>query len=147
MSKLVPLTVDQFLSLVVFAQEIHKQKDEPIPSFHHSKINELESCLKTPFGGFGGRLFYKGLIPKASMLFYLLARNHVMGNGNKRLACLSLSFFCFINNKHLFLPDNIFYDLAKYAVLAKEDDKDETIRKIEKTIRKYIKPLQKPQKS
>ncbi|QQG42451.1 MAG: Fic family protein [Candidatus Giovannonibacteria bacterium] len=44
----------------------------------------LESCLATPFHSFGGKSAYKGLIGKASMLFYLLVKNHPFQNGNKR---------------------------------------------------------------
>ncbi|HTB51500.1 MAG TPA: Fic family protein [Ferruginibacter sp.] len=143
MSRIRPVTVDEYLQIIEIAKEIHAQKAEPIPSFHNSKKHELESCLQTPFTGFGGKLFYKGFIHKASMLFYLLARNHVMANGNKRLACLCLSYFCFINNRFLVIPENVFYDLAKETVLASEEDKDTTILKIEKTVLKYITVLPK----
>src|ERR1044071_4851799 len=115
-----PLTVTEFLVVLEFAKKIHAEKEEPIPSFHESKINELESCLQTPFQSFGGISLYKGLVNKASMLFYLLARNHVLSNGNKRMACLCMSFFCFKNGYHLLIPEQVLYHLAKYTVMAKE---------------------------
>lgn len=72
------------------------------------------------------------------MLFYLFARNHILVNGNKRLACLCLSFFCFKQGHQLLIPDDIFYKLAKDTVLADEVNKKKTIRMIEKVIRKYL---------
>ncbi len=133
-----PLTVFEYLQLLDYAKNKHVERDEPIPSFQQSKINELESCLQTPFQGFGGVLFYKGFIKKACMLFYLLSRNHVLTNGNKRLACLCLSYFCYRNGYILFIPEFIFYRLAKETVLADENNKEKTIKAIEKTIKQYL---------
>lgn len=136
--RIVPVTISEYLEILELAQEIHKEKDEPIPSFQASKSNELDSCLKTPFTSYMGVLLYKGFIRKASMLFYLLCRNHVLVNGNKRLACLCLSWFCYKNHHNLEIPQDEFYNLAKETVLASEDDKAKTLKKIEKAILKYL---------
>jgi len=50
--------------------------DEPIPNFGTRFPNALESCLKTPFAKFSRKDLYRGLINKASILFYLLTKNH-----------------------------------------------------------------------
>lgn len=122
---------------------MHKSREEPIPQFQNSKLPELESCLCTPFQGFQGFLFYRGLVHKASMLFYLLARNHVLSNGNKRLACLCTSFFCHLNGYDIFIPEVEFYNLAKEVVVANENDKEKTIKKIEKVINRYKEKIKK----
>lgn len=45
--------------------------NEPVPDFSSQFPGKLESCLAVPFQSFSGKLFFKGLIEKASMLFYL----------------------------------------------------------------------------
>ncbi|MDP1719176.1 MAG: Fic family protein, partial [bacterium] len=58
--------------------------DEPIPDFGTRFPNVLESCLLTPFQRFGGKSAYSSFLKKASMLFYLMIKNHPFQNGNKR---------------------------------------------------------------
>ena len=60
--------------------------DEKIPDFSSRYHGKLESCLATPFQGFGGKKFYKGLIDKVAVLFYLMIKNHPFENGNGRWA-------------------------------------------------------------
>lgn len=54
--------------------------DEPIPDFSTRYPNILESCLATPFQSFSGKSLYSGLISKASILFYLMIKNHPFQN-------------------------------------------------------------------
>lgn len=61
---------------------------EPIPDFSTRYTNQLERCIEAPFQSFGGRQLYPGLLKKASILFYLMIKNHPFQNGNKRLAML-----------------------------------------------------------
>lgn len=72
------------------------------------------------------------------MLFYLFARNHVLANGNKRMAIQCLSYFCFKNGYELNIPEEEFYELAESTLLAKEEDKDATLKKIRKTVQRYL---------
>ncbi|MBI2592545.1 MAG: hypothetical protein HYW37_00055 [Candidatus Colwellbacteria bacterium] len=51
--------------------------DEPIPEFGSRFPSILESCLGQPFMAFGGKDLYRGLVGKASVLFYLLIKNHL----------------------------------------------------------------------
>ena len=67
--------------------------DEKIPDFSSRYHGKLESCLATPFQGFGGKKFYKGLIDKVAVLFYLMIKNHPFENGNKRIAMTTLFYF------------------------------------------------------
>ena len=67
--------------------------NEPIPDFATRFPNILESCLSTPFLEVFGKNPYPSLIAKASMLFYLMVKNHPFQNGNKRLL-LKISQSC-----------------------------------------------------
>ena len=57
---------------------------EPIPDFSTRYTNALERCIEQPYQSFGGRQHYPGLLKKASILFYLMIKNHPFQNGNKR---------------------------------------------------------------
>jgi len=61
------------------AQEI-LSFDEPIPDFSTRFPNILESCLATPFQSFFQKSLYPTLISKASILFYLMIKNHPFQN-------------------------------------------------------------------
>jgi len=73
--------------------------NEPIPEFATRFPNILESCLAVPFQRFQRRVFYKGLIEKAAILFYLMVKNHPFQNGNKRIAITTLFTFLYKNKK------------------------------------------------
>ena len=73
--------------------------NEPIPDFSTRYPNILESCLAAPFQRFSGKYLYSSLISKASVLFYLMIKNHPFQNGNKRIAMTTLFVFC--PNMHL----------------------------------------------
>ncbi len=78
------------------AHELAQQKlgfNEPIPSFTTRYPKILESCLAAPFQTFSRKELYPGLVNKASMLFYLMIKNHPFQNGNKRVAVTTLLFF------------------------------------------------------
>ncbi len=80
------------------AQEI-LSFNEPIPDFSTRFPNILESCLAVPFQRFTGKSLYPNLISKASILFYLLIKNHPFQNGNKRIAMTTLFYFLYKNKK------------------------------------------------
>lgn len=54
--------------------------DEPIPDFSTRFPGILESCLATPFQTFSGKSLYPTVIGKASILFYLMIKNHPFQN-------------------------------------------------------------------
>jgi death-on-curing protein len=139
MSRIVPVTLNEFLLLIEYAQKYHASKNEPIPQVHESQYNNIKSCLETPFQTFGGKQLYKGFISKAAILFYLINKNHTLINGNKRLACLSLGYFCFKNRYRLLLSWEDFYLVAKEVTNSAPDRKDAIITALEATIKKYTK--------
>src|SRR5512136_2072551 len=86
------LTVKMVEQLSFFLAQEFMAYDEPIPDFYTRFPNILESCLASPFQWFSGRPLYRGFVSKASVLFYLMLKNHPFQNGNKRLAIMILLF-------------------------------------------------------
>ncbi|OGZ34064.1 MAG: hypothetical protein A2174_03030 [Candidatus Portnoybacteria bacterium RBG_13_41_18] len=112
--------------------------DEKIPDFSSRFPNILESCLAVPFGSFGGRKFYKGLIEKSAMLFYLMIKNHPFQNGNKRIAMTTLFYFLFKNNKWIHVDNRELYNFAKWVAESNPRLRKETVAAIHKFIKTYI---------
>lgn len=112
--------------------------DEPIPDFGSRFPGKLESCLAVPFQSFGGKLFYKGLVGKASILFYLMVKNHPFENGNKRIAMTTLFYFLRKNKKWLRVDNQELYNFAKWVAESNSKLKEETISAIRKFLETYI---------
>ncbi|MHC4679774.1 MAG: Fic family protein, partial [Planctomycetota bacterium] len=56
--------------------------EEPIPDYSTRFPHTLESCLLTPFQKFSRKPLYPTFVAKASILLYLLIKNHAFENGN-----------------------------------------------------------------
>ncbi len=138
MNKFRAITLPEFIWLVENAQMTHYAKKEPIPLLLPTNYDRADSCLKTPFQTFGGRHLYQGFMRKAAVLFYLLNKNHVLSNGNKRMACLTLGYFCYINGKTLTIPSDRFYLLAGYVTESDAARNDFIIDRIIDILRPHI---------
>ena len=115
--------------------------DEPIPDFSTRFPNTLESCLSVPFQSFSGKSAYKGLVAKASILFYLMIKNHPFQNGNKRIAVTTLLFFLYKNKKWLRLDNQELYNFAVWVAQSPPRVKEATVQAIQKFIIAYLKGL------
>jgi prophage maintenance system killer protein len=113
------------------AQEI-MSFNEPIPDFSTRFPNILESCLHVPFQSGFGRSLYKGLISKASVLFYLMIKNRPFQNGNKRIAITTLFVFLHKNDKWLRVDAQELYNFTVWIAQSPARLKNETVRAIEK---------------
>jgi death on curing protein len=111
---------------------------EPIPDFSTRYTNALERCIEAPFQTFGGRQLYPGLIKKASMLFYLMIKNHPFQNGNKRLAMTTLFIFLFQNKKWLKVDNQELYNFARWVAESNAKLKEDTVRAIETFLKHYM---------
>ena len=111
---------------------------EPIPDFSTRYTNSLERCVEAPFQAFGGKQLYPGLIKKASILFYLMIKNHPFQNGNKRLAMTALFIFLFKNKKWLSVDNQELYNFARWVAESNAKLKDDTVRAVETFITNYI---------
>lgn len=112
--------------------------DQPIPDFGSRFPNILESCIETPFGRFNKRDLYRGLVGKASILFYLLIKNHPFQNGNKRIAITCLLVFLSKNDKWLKMSNNDLYNFSKGIAKSRASSRDKVIINIQKTLNKYL---------
>lgn len=111
---------------------------EPIPDFSTRYTNALERCIDQPYQTFGGRQLYPGLIKKASILFYLMIKNHPFQNGNKRLAMATLFFFLYKNKKWLKVDNQELYNFAKWVAESNPKLKKATLDAIETFLKSYI---------
>lgn len=112
--------------------------NEPIPDFGTRYTNALERSIETPFQIFGGRQLYPGLIKKASILFYLMIKNHPFQNGNKRLAMTTLFIFLFQNKKWIKVDNQELYNFARWVAESNAKLKDDTVRAVETFISNYL---------
>lgn len=112
--------------------------DEPIPDFPSRFPNILESCLAIPFQKFSGKDVYSGLIRKASLLFYLMIKNHPFQNGNKRIAMTTLFVFLYKNKKWLKVDNQELYNFAVWVAGSPAKLKDSVVEGIEKFIKLYM---------
>ncbi|PIU33048.1 hypothetical protein COT04_02125 [Candidatus Shapirobacteria bacterium CG07_land_8_20_14_0_80_39_12] len=112
--------------------------NEPIPDFSTRFPNILESCLAVPFQKFTQKDIYKGLIAKASILFYLLIKNHPFQNGNKRIAMTTLFVFLYKNRKWLKVDEKELYNFAIWVAQSPARLKDEVAKGIEKFLKTYL---------
>ncbi len=112
--------------------------DEPIPEFSTRFPHVLESCLAVPFQKFEKKDMYKGLISKASILFYLMIKNHPFKNGNKRIAMTTLFIFLYKNKKWLRVSEQELYNFAVWVAQSPAKLKDAVIEGIKKFLEVYI---------
>jgi death-on-curing protein len=116
----------------------HLSFDEPIPDFSTRFPNALESCVLTPFQRFSGKALYPTLIGKASILFYLMIKNHPFQNGNKRIAITALLTFLFDNGKWLKADTQEFYNFTVWVAQSPAQFKEQVVAAIEKFIRDHL---------
>jgi death-on-curing protein len=112
--------------------------EEHIPNFSTRFPNILESCLATPFQSFSRKSLYPTLISKASMLFYLIVKNHPFQNGNKRIAMTTLLVFLFMNNQWIEVDLQEMLNFARWVAESPPRLKNEVVKAIEKFLRLYI---------
>ena len=116
----------------------HFSFDEPIPDFSTRFPNVLESCVLTPFQRFSGKALYPSLVAKASILFYLIIKNHPFLNGNKRIAITTLLTFLMENGKWLKADTQELYNFTVWVALSPSEFKEQVVSAIEKFIRDHL---------
>ena len=116
----------------------HLSFDEPIPNFSTRFPNALESCVLTPFQRFSGKALYPTLIAKASILFYLMIKNHPFQNGNKRIAITTLLTFLLGNDKWLKADAQELYNFTVWVAMSPSGVKEQVVSAIEKFIRDHL---------
>jgi len=112
--------------------------NEPIPDFSTRFPNILESCILTPFQTFSGKDLYPSLVAKASVLFYLMIKNHPFQNGNKRIAMTTLLVFLFFNGKWIRVDTQELYNFTVWIAQSPPRVKDQVVDAIQKFIRTHL---------
>lgn len=112
--------------------------NEPIPDFSTRFPNILESCLATPFQTFSGKSLYPTFVSKASILFYLMIKNHPFQNGNKRIAMTSLFVFLYKNRKWLKVDRQQLYNFTVWIAQSPSSFKEEAAKAIEKFLKAHL---------
>ncbi len=112
--------------------------NEPTPDFSTRFANILENCLAIPFQSFSGKSLYPSFLAKASILFYLMIKNHPFQNENKRIAMTTLFIFLHKNNKWLKVNVQELYNFIAWVASSPRYAKDETVKAIKKFLQAYI---------
>ena len=112
----------------------HLSFNEPIPDFITRAPGTLESCLFQPFQKLYGKSMYPTFTLKASMLFYLIIKNHPFINGNKRIAFTTMLLFLIKNGKWLEVDQKEFYNFTVWVASSPSKLKNEVVQAIEKFI-------------
>ena len=112
--------------------------NEPIPEFSTRFPNILESCLAAPFQTFSGKSPYRDLVSKASILFYLMIKNHPFQNGNKRIAMTALFVFFHKNKKWITVDTQELYNFTMWITQSPPRAKSETVKATEGFLRSHI---------
>ena len=132
------ITVSDVEYLAFKLAKEHLSFNEPIPDFTTRYPNVLESCVLTPFQKFGGKSLYPSLVAKASILFYLMIKNHPFQNGNKRLAITTLLVFLLGNNKWLKVDTQEFYNFTVWVAQSPSQAKDQVVEATHNFIKRHL---------
>ena len=132
------ITVQEVEYLAFRLAREHLTCDEPIPDFSTRFPHTLESCLVTPFQRFSGKSLYPSMVSKASMLLYLMIKNHPFQNGNKRIAITTLLVFLYKNGKWLKVDTQDFYNFTVWVAQSLSELKDPVVMGIEEFIRRHL---------
>lgn len=112
--------------------------DEPIPDFGTRFPTVLERCLALPRQTFDKRPLYKGLVAKASILFYVMVKDHPFQNGNKRIAVMTLLHLLYKNEQWLHISNQELYSFAKWVAESSPKVKEQTVAAIREIVRRHL---------
>ncbi len=87
---------------------------------------------------FSGKPLYPSLVGKASVLFYLMIKNHPFQNGNKRIAITTLLLFLLFNGKWIRVDNQELYNFTVWVAQSPSKLKDQVVDGIQKFIRTYL---------
>lgn len=111
---------------------------EPIGPITQRGVNSLESAINAPFISFGGRYKYRYHYQKAAVLFYMIAKDHAIGNGNKRCAVMLTTVFLVMNDKMFNLSPDELYNVATTVANGDARSTDRNIRALAALFKRSI---------
>jgi death-on-curing family protein len=132
------LTIEGVKNICHDYARAHLNYNEPIPRFEDTDINQLESALFAPQREIGGKFVYPYLSEQGAVLFYEIIKLHPFLNGNKRLACITLLTFLFINGKWIKVEWEEFYKIAKEVAESSTSNREQVLKKVNKFIKENM---------
>lgn len=132
------ITIEEVEYIAFRLAKEHLSFDEPIPDFATRFPNLLESCVLTPFQTFSGKALYPTLTARASILFYLMIKNHPFRNGNKRIAITTLLTFLIENGKWVKADSQELYNFTVWVAMSPSRLKDQVVPAVEKFIDDHL---------
>ena len=133
----VKISISSYLALYENAVFLYKDIDEPIPEINDKSIDKISYILEVPFQNVFGKVAYWGFYKKASVLFYLMIKNHPLENGNKRLACMSLALFYTLNKRELKISDIQMYELSIKVAESEASNSDKMIDYVKSYLKSF----------
>ena len=135
--------VKKLYSIIEAFKTYLASRGENVANFGVPNNGHLEQVVHGLYQTGYGKELYPGLEIKAAHLFYLLIKDHIFVDGNKRIA--SFLFLWFIDNHGMLaasqdertIPYNIIYALAIYVAESNSKDKDTIIQLICNIIASY----------
>ena len=114
---------------LIFAAYSEEGADEleRLPSLHCRYTDKLESILALPRAGFASVRFYNTLSEQAAVQFYEIIKQHPFFDGNKRMACLILFTFLYLNNIWIDLSNERLYTMARTVARSDPHNRDENL--------------------
>lgn len=111
---------------------------EPIGPLTTRGINALQSALHAPFISYGGKYKYRYLYHRAAVLFYMIAKDHAIGNGNKRCAVIITVVFLVLNGKIPNTDHEDMYNLAKEVAKSDARKSEQNIEALKRVFKEGI---------
>lgn len=110
--------------------------------FANEKDDSFKSSIGQIYQTFGGEELYPSVEEKASMLLYLVVKNHSFSDGNKRIA--AMLFLWFLNNNrvlyaedgHKRIADNTLVALTLMIAESRTEEKDVMVKVVVNLINK-----------
>lgn len=110
--------------------------------FANEKDDSFKSSIRQIYQTFGGEELYPSVEEKASMLLYLVVKNHSFSDGNKRIA--AMLFLWFLNNNrvlyaedgHKRIADNTLVALTLMIAESRTEEKDVMVKVVVNLINK-----------
>ena len=137
-----PLTLEEAEFIAhALAVELMDYDNEPMPPFNTRSPGILESCLAEPFQTFDGKNLHPTFVSKTAIMFYLVIKNHPFSNGNKRMAVVLTTVFCYVNKRWLNVKPEELYKLACKVAKSEPAEKEKVISVLETKFKEFMTPL------
>ncbi len=127
-----PLSIEEFKEALDEEILFYENSNDPIPEINKDSLDKIQSYLQMPFQTGFGKDLYPDIYDKASILCYLIIKNHALSNGNKRMGIISMVLF--LDKNKIPYKKIAAYDLAKYIASSDSQDKDEVLSYIKEKI-------------